>query len=124
MRTRLVRPEYAERFRCIGPTCEDSCCVGWRVDIDKATYIKYQSISPGSLRVLIDANIVRTFEGPVGKKPSRFAQVKMGRPGRARFTTRKSFARFRWSLVTSISPRPAPIIRAKASWSTSLLTRR
>src|ERR1019366_4577218 len=82
MRTRLVRPEYAERFRCIGPTCEDSCCVGWRVDIDKATYMKYQSISPGSLRVLIDANIVRTFEGPVGKKPSRFAQVKMG-PSRA-----------------------------------------
>jgi lysine-N-methylase len=58
MRTRLLRPEYAERFRCISPTCEDSCCVGWRVDIDKATYMKYQSISPGSLRVLIDANIV------------------------------------------------------------------
>src|ERR1035438_6632799 len=31
----LVRPEYAEKFHCIGPACEDSCCVGWRVEIDE-----------------------------------------------------------------------------------------
>ena len=41
-----VRPHYAEDFRCIGPECEDSCCEGWFVQIDQATYKKYQAI-PG-----------------------------------------------------------------------------
>lgn len=34
--TTLVRPAYADKFRCVGPACEDSCCVGWRVDLDQA----------------------------------------------------------------------------------------
>jgi len=71
-KTRLIRPEYAEQFRCIGPACEDSCCVGWRVDIDQATYEKYQTVSPEPLRVLIDASIVRSPEGPDGKKPAGY----------------------------------------------------
>ncbi len=70
MRTKVVRPEYAEEFRCIGPACEDSCCVGWHVSIDEATYRKYQSVPPGKLRELIDANILRTFKGPDGKNPA------------------------------------------------------
>lgn len=85
MRTRLVRPEYAETFRCIGPVCEDSCCVGWRVDIDEATHVKYQSIPPGPLRTLIDANIVPSPTGPDGKKANSFAHVKMGLAGACPF---------------------------------------
>ena len=76
-KTRLMRPEYSEKFRCIGPACEDSCCAGWNVDIDQATYEKYQTIPAGPLRVLIDANIVRTQEGPDGKQPPGFARIKM-----------------------------------------------
>ncbi len=41
-----VRPDYAEAFRCIGPECEDTCCQGWYVTIDQATYKKYQAL-PG-----------------------------------------------------------------------------
>jgi lysine-N-methylase len=77
VRTRLVRPEYAEKFRCIGPSCEDSCCVGWNVDIDKSTFRKYHSISPGPLRVLIDESIVRNSDGSGGENPSKFAHIKM-----------------------------------------------
>jgi lysine-N-methylase len=75
--TKIVRPEYADRFRCIGPTCEDSCCAGWAVTIDKATYQKYQSIPPGPLRVLMDTHIAHSPEDPGGKNPSAFAQVKL-----------------------------------------------
>jgi lysine-N-methylase len=28
-------------FQCIGPDCEDPCCHGFTVDIDKQTYLKY-----------------------------------------------------------------------------------
>lgn len=84
--TPIIRPSYADKFRCIGPACEDSCCIGWRVDIDQATFEKYQSIPAGPLRVLIDANI---HPVPIQSIPdsnlhrdqqrnfARFAQMKM-----------------------------------------------
>ena len=37
------RPAYAERFRCISSACEDTCCQGWSVPIDQATYERYRS---------------------------------------------------------------------------------
>jgi lysine-N-methylase len=32
-------------FKCIGGACEDNCCIGWDVDIDKITYTKYQRVT-------------------------------------------------------------------------------
>ena len=76
-KTKTVRPEYADGFRCIGPACEDSCCAGWQVAIDKATYEKYQSVSPGPLRVLIDAKIARVSEDKGSENPSGFARIEL-----------------------------------------------
>ncbi len=73
--TRLIRPEYSERFRCIGPACEDSCCQGWAVPIDEAAYTKYQSLPAGPLRALLDENIERT---PGESNPQHFAKMRMG----------------------------------------------
>jgi lysine-N-methylase len=39
-----LRPQYAKEFRCIGSACEDVCCHGLDVTIDKETYEKYQAI--------------------------------------------------------------------------------
>lgn len=78
-KTTLIRPTYAESFRCIGPACEDSCCAGWGVSIDQATYEKYQTIPAGPLRTLIDQNIVRAAEGTDGAIPGAFAQIQMPR---------------------------------------------
>lgn len=52
------RPNYAERFRCIGSECEDTCCEGWAVPIDRATFDKYQSLPESPLRILIDSCVV------------------------------------------------------------------
>jgi lysine-N-methylase len=38
-----LTPRYVQRFRCVGSVCEDSCCVGWPVHIDKKTYKAYRS---------------------------------------------------------------------------------
>lgn len=39
----LVRlPLYFNQFQCIGTSCEDNCCVGWDVEIDKNTYFCYR----------------------------------------------------------------------------------
>lgn len=56
--TKLVAPTYTEDFRCIGAACEDTCCHGWGVTIDKSAYEKYQTLTPGPLRSLIDVSIL------------------------------------------------------------------
>lgn len=72
--SRLIRPDYSASFRCIGPECEDSCCQGWTVIVDQTTYEKYQSVSAGPLRILIDENIVRTPDAPVA---AQYAKIRM-----------------------------------------------
>ena len=34
---------YMERFRCIGPECEDNCCYGWSVMVDGPHYKKLET---------------------------------------------------------------------------------
>lgn len=38
---KAIKPSYLQNFKCIGGICEDSCCIGWNIDIDKITYRKY-----------------------------------------------------------------------------------
>jgi lysine-N-methylase len=40
--TRSSAPQHFGEFRCLGADCEDTCCDGWAVTIDKATYEKYE----------------------------------------------------------------------------------
>jgi lysine-N-methylase len=80
--TRMVRPVYAERFACIGPACEDTCCIGWSVHFDQAAWEKYQTLPAGPLRSLIEISVERLpLDAPV-QPPGAFARVKM-EPGRA-----------------------------------------
>lgn len=37
-----LQPRSYHAFRCIGAQCEDTCCVGWIVNVDKPTYEAYQ----------------------------------------------------------------------------------
>ncbi|ENY71402.1 FliU-like protein [Aeromonas diversa CDC 2478-85] len=34
-------PRFRSAFQCIGPSCEEHCCQGWTVQIDKATFRLY-----------------------------------------------------------------------------------
>lgn len=38
-----LMPRFVERFRCIGPSCEDTCCSGWTIYIDKKSYKAYRA---------------------------------------------------------------------------------
>lgn len=40
----LLVPEYLAEFNCIGGACEDTCCAGWKVTIDKKTYQTYRKV--------------------------------------------------------------------------------
>lgn len=45
-----LMPEYMRDFKCIGSTCEDTCCAGWRVSIDQETMVKYKKVDHIELR--------------------------------------------------------------------------
>ncbi|ACJ31732.1 Flagellar biosynthesis protein, putative [Shewanella piezotolerans WP3] len=40
MEKSLIRPSFVTQFSCIGSECEDSCCYGWDIHIDKQSYKK------------------------------------------------------------------------------------
>ncbi len=44
---KLYAPEYYKSFVCIADKCNHSCCVGWEIDIDSATFEKYKKCSDG-----------------------------------------------------------------------------
>lgn len=44
MQQEVLIPTYMKSFTCIGSTCEDSCCIGWRVTLDKRSYKNYKNL--------------------------------------------------------------------------------
>lgn len=46
---RVLQPRHFDSFRCIGADCEDTCCVGWLVQVDKQSYEKYQDCTDSQL---------------------------------------------------------------------------
>jgi len=71
--TRLIRPGYADRFRCTGPACEDNCCRGWMVAIEGSAYKKYQSLPDSPLRTSILAAIEQSPGVETGTASDRYA---------------------------------------------------
>lgn len=55
----ILVPEYLKNFKCIGSECEDTCCQGWRVDIDKKTYNTYKKSKNIKLKPLFEKHIKR-----------------------------------------------------------------
>ena len=41
---KVLKPFYYDEFNCIAGQCIDSCCIGWKIDIDKKSYNKYKKI--------------------------------------------------------------------------------
>lgn len=73
--TRLIRPDYASRFACIGSRCEDNCCSGWLVPIDEATCQKYSALAGSPIRALLEESIV--LSGATGDVAATFASIRM-----------------------------------------------
>ena len=51
-----TRPDYYDKFKCIADKCQDSCCIGWEIDIDPDTLKIYENES-GTLGERLKQNI-------------------------------------------------------------------
>lgn len=50
-------PSYVKEFKCIGGSCEDTCCEGWDIYIDKKTFEKYENIEDKKMNGDVNKNI-------------------------------------------------------------------
>ncbi|WP_312516757.1 flagellin lysine-N-methylase [Massilia sp.] len=67
-------PRYVERFRCIGAECEDTCCRGWAVTIDKKTFKAYREVKHPELR----SNVVKSLSHQHSQAtPDNYARIKL-----------------------------------------------
>ncbi|MGG7058341.1 flagellin lysine-N-methylase [Clostridium nigeriense] len=54
---KMRSPGYFKEFKCIGGNCKDSCCVGWDIDIDKATFKQYYKIQDKEMKRMFQKNV-------------------------------------------------------------------
>lgn len=84
---KIMEMNYMKDFACIGGVCEDNCCIGWDVDIDYDTYLKYQKVNEPILKKLYKEKIKPYpyyFDPAVD-----YARVKLSQNKRCPFLTEK-----------------------------------
>ena len=73
-----LQPRSYHAFRCIGADCEDTCCVGWIVNVDKQTYEAYQGSDDPELgprlHELVTINAERSSD-------DNYARIELSGPG-------------------------------------------
>ncbi|WP_318615788.1 flagellin lysine-N-methylase [Sporosarcina sp. YIM B06819] len=74
----IILPEYMTQFQCIGSACEDTCCAGWKVTVDKETYKKYKGTKNPEMKTLLNENVKRNRSG---NSDDLYAKIKMNNSG-------------------------------------------
>jgi lysine-N-methylase len=59
MKQTHLAASYMKQFQCIGSACEDTCCQGWSVDIDKNTFVKYKQLNDKTWKKRLTSHIRR-----------------------------------------------------------------
>jgi lysine-N-methylase len=72
----ITVPDYYKKFSCIGPRCEDTCCNGWNVPIDRDTYHEYKRNQHPVLLPMFKLAVVRN-KSALGQNPAHFGLMKM-----------------------------------------------
>jgi lysine-N-methylase len=86
MQVSAVRqPRYFPAFRCLAAECEDTCCTGWSVPVDRATYERFAASEDGPLR---KAAVELIAISPEGAPADYYASIQM-RDGQCPFLEQK-----------------------------------
>ena len=84
-RDQVVQPDYYAKFQCIGGECEDNCCCfAWRIDIDRATWQRYQACRSEPLKLLLHEQI-QLEPSPELRSTVRYATIKFLPNGQCAF---------------------------------------
>jgi lysine-N-methylase len=56
----VLAPKFLTQFRCVGPSCPDSCCSGWTVAVDRKTHQAYLKSKDSYLTDRFSSKLQRT----------------------------------------------------------------
>ena len=95
---------YAEGFRCIGSACEDTCCHGWRVPVDRNTYLRYQDLPDSPLNTLIRESLERAPENENSNSKPLFAIIRLNSENRCPLLTSDQLCRIQLQYGEALLP--------------------
>jgi lysine-N-methylase len=75
-----LTPRYYRQFACIGSDCEDNCCHGWSISIDKQSLRNYLGHSDPSLKKLAETHIRK-----IRKSDAQWGEIKLDEQGSCPF---------------------------------------
>lgn len=114
----ILQPRYVSNFRCNGSDCEDSCCSGWNVFIDKTTYKKYRECADKKLQSQMSKNVTRTRNDIAND--NSYAKIKLQADGSCPFLDenklcciQKNIGEENLSLVCTTYPRSSNSVDGK-----------
>ena len=120
----MLIPEYVKKFKCIGSECEDTCCKGWRINIDKKTYNIYKKSMNIKLKPLFAKYIKRNHNN---KTERHYGKLKMDEKGYCPFLDKnkmcglyKDIGEENLSEICKIYPRQTSFIDNKLEQSLTL----
>lgn len=91
----FLMPQYVKEFSCIGGACEDTCCAGWKVIVDKKSYQAYKKVKEPKLKELLTKNISRERANP---NDWNYAKIKMDDDGKCMFLSEEGWCQIHTSL--------------------------
>lgn len=92
---KILMPEYLEKFNCIGPSCEDTCCRGWTVALDQKTYKKYKNCGHHELKKDLSKFIARERKN---QSEYNYGKIKMNMDGSCPFLDEEQLCKIHLSL--------------------------
>ncbi|WP_050606994.1 flagellin lysine-N-methylase [Clostridium niameyense] len=105
----MLTPTYTEGFECIGSKCEDTCCRGWHIYLDKKIYKLYNKLDVKKLNVKVDKVIKRNRKC---KSDWDYGEIILDKNRRCPFLSKENlcgiytnFGQDKMSEVCSIYPR-------------------
>ncbi|MFD3157515.1 flagellin lysine-N-methylase [Haloimpatiens sp. FM7330] len=91
----MLIPQYMHKFKCIGSSCEDSCCIGWRVQIDKNTYKQYRKCKNKELQGMLGEKVKRNRSS---SSKYDYAEIKMNNGNSCPFLTQDKLCKIHSNL--------------------------
>lgn len=77
---KVIKPEFVEKFACVGPECPLSCCQGWQIAIDKKTHHAYLNAEQPEIAALAKENLLRVRKGK-----NNYSMIKLDAQGQCPF---------------------------------------
>ena len=93
--------KYMSNFSCIGADCEDSCCSGWNVTVDKSTFKKLKNSSNPE----VVSGVKKYFKIQTEATNSYFASIQLDNKGHCPMLDSESMCSIQRKLDHSYLPR-------------------